>query len=98
MVKFSYCLLKFAGILEFVPSEPLSNIIAVYNGNLLSYLAAISANPSLASLTHTFDVIEGRSSASEAFEAESPSVKVSASVLENYVRSCGTKQLCFFDI
>jgi phosphatidylinositol 3-kinase len=77
------------GILEFVPSEPLSNIIAVYGGagSILSYLNAANLDPSMTSLASTFDLVE-KSSSSTTVSVTAILEKVPTSVLETYVRSC----------
>lgn len=73
------------GILEFIPSEPLSNIIAVYGGDLLAYLSATAEEASLESLMGSLDL---RSNSPLELQKQSP-VPVAESVMDNYVRSCG---------
>jgi phosphatidylinositol 3-kinase len=72
------------GMLEFIPSEPLSKIIAAYGGSVLAYLSAASMNPSLASLTSTFDLVERSSSGGNLH----PNIAVPGEVLDNFVKSC----------
>lgn len=76
------------GMLEFIPSEPLSNIIAVYGGDLLTYLSSASDEPSLESLMSSLDL----ASATGRPHLPPPSspAQVAESVLDNYIRSCGT--------
>lgn len=79
------------GILEFIPSEPLSNVIAAYGGSVLAYLNAAATNPSLGSLNSSFELVDRSNSSTMIPQNEI----VPEAVLENYVRSCGNLPLIY---
>ncbi len=96
------------GIVEFVPSEPLSSIIGGGGGSIPAFLSRAVANPSLVGLVSTFDLVEQstfsprRASSGHASQSSSTGAGRSGSatllgvdpgIMENYVCSCGMSAL-----